>query len=255
MRSGGWTKRPPSCGAGSSTRPATPSPGTCWPPSPARTLPARAADEYVRTSFDHFALNFEKKLERLEYRAPELVAAAGARALGAPKGELAVLDAGCGTGWCGPLLRPYSRRLTGVDLSPAMIERARGRGIYDELIVAELTAHLEAVADAYDFIASADTLVYFGDLRPVAAAAAGALRSGGLLIFTVEKAAANDAEDRGYFLQPHGRYCHTEDYVRTVLTEAGLTVREMTTGVLRKEMGEPVEGIVASACNAGSRCD
>ena len=73
-------------------------------------------------------------------------------------------------------------------------------------------------------MASADTLVYFGDLRPVAAAAAGALRTGGLLIFTVEKAGSADPEGRGFFLQPHGRYCHTEDYVRRTLAEAGLSV-------------------------------
>ena len=32
--------------------------------------------------------------------------AAAAKALGNPNGELEVLDAGCGTGWCGPMLRP-----------------------------------------------------------------------------------------------------------------------------------------------------
>jgi len=51
-------------------------------------------------------------------------------------------------------------------------------------------------------------------------------------------------------LQPHGRYCHTEDYVRGVLAEAGFSVREMAPGVLRKEIGQPVQGIVASACKS-----
>ena len=67
-------------------------------------VPARAADEYVRSSFDHFARTFDVKLQRLEYRAPELVMAAVAEALGEPASEREVLDAGCGTGWCGPLL-------------------------------------------------------------------------------------------------------------------------------------------------------
>ena len=38
-------------------------------------------------------------------------------------------------------------------------------------MVGELTAHLEAHRDSYDVIASADTLVYFGALGPVFAAA------------------------------------------------------------------------------------
>ena len=40
---------------------------------------------------------------------------------------------------------------------------------------------------------SADTLVYFGDLEPVLAAAAGALRPNGLFVFTLEHAAGDDA--------------------------------------------------------------
>ena len=48
-----------------------------------------------------------------------------------------------------------------------MIEKARARQVYDDLIVAELTAYLQSAAGSYDLIASADTLVYFGDLRPV----------------------------------------------------------------------------------------
>ena len=73
------------------------------------------------------------------------------------------------------------------------------------------------------------------------------MRPGGLLIFTVEKAGQADAENRGFFLQPNGRYCHTEDYVRRTLTEAGLSVRALAPGILRKELGQPVQGIVASA--------
>jgi predicted TPR repeat methyltransferase len=210
-------------------------------------VPARAADEYIRSSFDHFARTFEKKLRQLEYHAPELVAAATADALGNPTGELDVLDAGCGTGWCGPLLRPYAKQLIGVDLSPAMVEQARARRVYDDLIVVELTAHLEAAVGSYDLVTSADTMVYFGDLKRVFAAAAGALRTGGLLIFTLESAGHEDTQQQGFFLQPHGRYCHTKEYVHNALTQAGMSVCGMTHGILRKELGQPVEGIVASA--------
>ena len=35
-----------------------------------------------------------------------------------------MLDAGCGTGLCGPLLKPFAGRLDGVDLSPRMLAKA-----------------------------------------------------------------------------------------------------------------------------------
>jgi predicted TPR repeat methyltransferase len=177
-----------------------------------------------------------------------MIAAATAAAFGAPQAALEILDAGCGTGWCGPLLRPYARRLTGVDLSPSMLDRARDRQVYDQLIEGELTAHLQETVECYDLVTAADTLVYFGDLQPVLAAAAGALRPRGFLIFTVERASDEDSVGPGFSLQHHGRYCHTEGYVRSALQAAGLSVREMTFGILRREMDKPVQGILAAAC-------
>ena len=56
--------------------------------------------------------------------------------------SLDVLDAGCGTGLCGPLIAPYARRLVGVDLSERMLDQARARNVYDELVRRELTAYL-----------------------------------------------------------------------------------------------------------------
>jgi predicted TPR repeat methyltransferase len=217
-----------------------------------RSVPARCADGYIRSTFDRFAQTFDDTLRRLGYRGPELVAAAIAKQLGAARGNLDVLDAGCGTGLCGPLLRPYARRLSGVDLSSGMLRKAQARQVYDDLTLGELTAYLEGLAERYDLIASADTLIYFGDLRPVLAAAARALRPGGLLVFTVEKAGDGDRAGDGFSLQYHGRYCHAEEYVRLKLIEARLTLRELGFASVRREVGQPVQGMVASARKAAS---
>lgn len=89
-----------------------------------------------------------------------------------------------------------------------------------------------------------------GDLRPVLAAAAKALRPGGRLIFTVKKAGDGERGNRGFFLQHHGRYCHSEEYVRGTLSDAGLFVREVTFAVLRLEAAQPVQAIVVSSRRA-----
>ena len=128
-----------------------------------------------------------------------------------------------------------------------MVERARDRQVYDELIVAELTEYLSGAAGQFDLIISADTLVYFGDLRPVLAAAAGALRPGGVLIFTVERAGDDRPAEPGFYLQHHGRYCHQEEYVRATLRDAGFEVRQRDPVVLRKEMDQPVRGLLVTA--------
>ncbi len=211
-----------------------------------RNVPPRAADDFIQKTFDSFARTFDKQLKRLSYHAPDLIAEAIAKELGPSTRELEVLDAGCGTGLCGPLLRPYARRLTGVDLSAGMIEKARERGGYDQLVTAELTDFMIHSVGAYDLIASADTLVYFGDLNPIFQAAAKTLRSGGRFVFTLEKA-PDAGGGSGFVLHLFGRYCHEESYVQTCLSEAGFTVRSMSPVILRLEAGKPVDGILVVA--------
>ncbi|WP_218883524.1 tetratricopeptide repeat protein [Burkholderia guangdongensis] len=213
------------------------------------TVPARAADAYVEQVFDGFADSFDAKLAVLQYRAPALVAQAVADVYGAPGGALRVLDAGCGTGLCGPLLAPYARRLDGVDLSERMLAKARPRQLYHTLTKAELTGFMEALPPAsYDLIVSADTLCYFGDLRAVAHAATRALAPGGTLVFSVEAYdEAGNGDATGYRLQPHGRYSHRDDYLREVLTAAGLSVAALLHVHLRTEGGRPVDGRIVTA--------
>lgn len=206
-------------------------------------VPTRASDAYVEKTFDAFAESFDAKLARLHYRAPQLVADAVARLI-APGTMLDALDAGCGTGLCGPLLKPHARRLAGVDLSARMLKGAAARNVYDELEHGELTAYLAAHPAAFDLIVSADTLVYFGALEVVLAAAAKALRPGGILAFTVE--ALDDDSTLDYRINPHGRYSHRTDYVRRILANAGFSDIDIESAELRREGEKPVAGLVVS---------
>jgi predicted TPR repeat methyltransferase len=126
-----------------------------------------------------------------------------------------------------------------------MLQKAEARHVYDALYKFELTAYLEDNPGEFDAIVSADTLVYFGPLERVAAAAAGGLRAGGLLVFTVEELIGGEA-GVGYALRAHGRYCHSEQYVEDVLRGADLRP-EFERATLRLEAGEPVAGLVVRA--------
>ena len=206
-------------------------------------VPARASDGYVEALFDRFASSFDVQLAKLGYRAPALVADALSVACGTPAGDLDICDAGCGTGLCGPLLRPFAAHLIGIDLSDRMLDQARPRACYDALVKAELTRFLLAHPDRFDVVVSADTLCYFGTLGPVLDAASSALRAGGLLIFSVESITDSD-ESR---LNPHGRYSHNPAYVSAALAAAGFDVLALRPDELRKEVGEVVAGLLVTA--------
>ena len=257
----------------------------------------RASDEFVSTHFDEHADSFDEHLAELQYQAPEKVGAMLQRSLGwngpdAPdRGDAAnrddapdrgsaanrddapdpsdatsagpfrrldtILDAGCGTGLCGPYLTPLCRRLVGVDLSAGMLKKAEGRG-YDELVVAELTAFLEEHPVAYDAVVSADTLCYFGDLSQVTQAAWHALRPGGWFVFTVESldavrdSASEDEPGRSgdeppYRLQFHGRYVHAKSHIHKALRGSNFENPTVLPEVLRMEVGESVHGWLVCA--------
>lgn len=206
--------------------------------------PARASNDYVRDTFDAFAGSFDQVLDQLGYQAPALIAELLERMLPAPDGALVVADAGCGTGLCAPFLRPRARRLVGIDLSSGMLARARARTLYDELVEAELSTWLAGQRPVHDLIVSADTLCYFGALAQVTAGAATALRPGGRLVFTVERA---DDGVPTYQLTSSGRYSHAQPYVRRALAEAMLTAVDIVPVVLRQEVGHDVHGLMVSA--------
>lgn len=206
-------------------------------------VPDRASDSYITRLFDGFSSSFDAQLHALEYRAPELLAAAVLGEL--PAGaRLDILDAGCGTGLCGPLLRSAARRLAGVDLSEGMISKAVERAVYDDLHVHELTAYMAGNPGTFDVVVSADTLVYFGALEAVAAAAWTCLNPGGLLAFTVERR-SGDGPD--YRMEPHGRYSHLDSYVTRVLRQQGFGIVEQRHVVLRKEKLQDVQGLLTVA--------
>jgi predicted TPR repeat methyltransferase len=204
----------------------------------AAPLPERAPAAQVSRLYDQYAASFDANLlADLAYRAPALVMDALER-LGR-RGPFVAFDAGCGTGLMGADLRSRCSRLDGADLSAAMVARAAARGVYDDLVVGDLLAELAARPHGYDLVVAADVLIHLGDLRPVAAAAAAALRSGGAFAFTVERAEAGEV-----VLRASGRFAHGESHLRAAAAAAGLTVALCEAVATRQDAGRPVPGLL-----------
>ena len=194
---------------------------------------SRAPPAYVEAHFDAFAERFDHQLvDLLDYRAPDLLADLLAEHVEA-LGEL--LDLGCGTGLAAAPLGRFGGRLTGVDLSGAMLAKAAERQAYARLVQADAVAFLREQAEAFDLIFSADVLIYFGDLADLLAAATKALRPGGWLAISIE------LSDQDWTVLTSGRFAHGDAYVRSLLAPAfDLLARQ--TIPLRREGAGVAEG-------------
>jgi predicted TPR repeat methyltransferase len=144
---------------------------------------------------------------------------------------------GCGTGLMGERLRRMKRTLTGVDLSPNMLEKARQRDIYDQLVDADLVKFLEAQHQAFDLAVAADVFVYVGDLSPVFSAVRKALRDGGLFCFSVEAIETGD-----FVLRNTLRYAHSIDYLRKLAGQNQFAVESIDAQVIRQDSGKDIGG-------------
>jgi predicted TPR repeat methyltransferase len=196
----------------------------------------RSPPECVVEQFDAFAEGFEAQLVGvLGYNVPAKLCSA-IRGMTPAKRMYATLDAGVGTGLCGPLLRPLSRTLTGVDLSSKMLEQASKKGVYDTLACEELVSYLRRSANQFDLIVAADVIIYFGDLTEIFSSAAKALRPGGLLAISTELSAGER-----YRLLPTGRFAHPPEYVASQAGPMFVEALRLETPI-RLEANRPLPG-------------
>jgi predicted TPR repeat methyltransferase len=204
----------------------------------AESPPAASPRSYIESLFNEYAVRFDQSLSSLKYGIPELLF--NAIVAERPDGDRDVADLGCGTGLCGPLIRPIARTLVGVDLSTGMLQKATERAVYDRLINADLTEFLAANAAAFDLIIAADVLIYIGDLEATFAATRAALKPGGQFAFSVE---AHEGED--FVLRPSRRYAHSLPYLRQLADRCGFVERKTIPVVVRQEEGKDVAGFMA----------
>ena len=92
----------------------------------------------MKQLFDDYSSTFEKSLDALVYNVPKLLSES---VIDMNTNYSLMVDLGCGTGLLGPLLRPYTTHMIGIDLSPKMLAIAENDkiGIYDHLFIGDMT--------------------------------------------------------------------------------------------------------------------
>jgi predicted TPR repeat methyltransferase len=202
------------------------------------SAPDTAPRDYVTGLFDDYADQFEENLVAdLHYRVPEhlrtqlqAVCPTGTRFVNA-------IDLGCGSGLVGIQLRPLATRMSGVDLSPGMLEKAREKKIYDVLARADIIEFLAATEERYDLFTAADLFIYVGNLEPVFSAVGGAAMAGAWFAFSTEA-----TDEANYKLNETGRYSHSRSYIELLSRKFGFAVRSCQAESIRTQSGRPVAG-------------
>jgi len=114
---------------------------------------AEWVDTYEQTVQDAMDIELLERLEEVDWAAE-------------------VADLGCGTGRTGAWLAGRGAiAIDGVDVTPEMLARARERGVYRELVEADV-AHTGLASDAYDLVVTSLVDEHLADLRPLYAEAA-----------------------------------------------------------------------------------
>ena len=149
-----------------------------------KILTAASTNELMKV-YDGWADRYDRELlEDWGYTSPQKAVQLLLEAMGSP--ELAVLDAGCGTGLVGVLLKEAGISfLTGIDYSPGMLAEAERKGVYDALHTMDMNLPLTLPSDSYDAVTCIGTFTSTHVKPEAVEELARVTRSGGLLVFTV----------------------------------------------------------------------
>ena len=166
---------------------------------------------YVENLFDTYALNFENSLvNKLEYKTPKIITEMILKKnLNTSLGS--VLDLGCGTGLIGDEIKNHSSNITGIDLSKSMLEQAKVKTIYNELIHKDILEYLSTENLNFDYFISTDVFIYIGDLSKIFGSIKTRNKSKGKFVFSTEH-----TEKEGFFLEKSGRYSHSKKYIESL---------------------------------------
>jgi predicted TPR repeat methyltransferase len=200
--------------------------------------PPQAPASLITTIYDQLAPRYDwLSSELLHRKTPEQMHSLVRKALQASDGGIAIVDLGCGTGLCAEPFTSTDGRIHGVDLSPAMLERAKRKGLYHSLAHAEYSGWLVEQRGKFDLVLAGEAFTHKGDLVDTFACVAASLRQGGLFACSIDH-----VEDAPYRLRENGQYGHNPFYVRQIATEHGLSLIDFRHAVLREEEGRAIRG-------------
>ena len=207
--------------------------------------PPRASNAQLAHLYARRAMNWDSNPA---YRAHRLVADEFCAATSG--NGSCVLDAGCGTGLVGTLIRSRSLRLEGIDMSEAMLKHAAEKNIYDAVYHGDMLSLMDARKGYYDAVLSAAVLIHFGDLGAVLSTVFSCLKPGGRFIFTLY---SNDSVNAETFvvgpaqgLVKGGCYSHGSAYVTRAASKSAFIVQSIRTEIHEQNAAGSLSALLVS---------
>ena len=198
---------------------------------------------YVQELFDDYSESFEEDLTtNLQYKVPMLINQELKKVIKPTQIFDNVLDVGCGTGLAGTYLQDICNYISGVDIAAKMVEKAREKNIYEELVASDINEFLQNGKGGYDLIVAADVFSYIGGLEETIENIVQKSLPGALLCFSIESPIVELEEEKGFQLETTGRFTHSEDYIKNVTKNNGLRLVKQSSVQLRQEAGKWVLG-------------
>ena len=189
---------------------------------PVTQRPTRMPPEIVTGFFASIADQYNQIEAENQYRGGVAVAEELKPLL--PAAPLVFVDLGCGTGIASIPYLPLASEIVGVDLTPTMVAQARqlaqgDRALFTQVIEGDITALDPTFAVAADVVLLVNVVQFIGALDQVFTQAQRLLKTGGLLVLTVEPYVGSG----GYGLtQETGRFGHSAAYVLDQAAAFGL---------------------------------
>jgi SAM-dependent methyltransferase len=160
---------------------------------------------------------------------------------------LRVADLGCGYGWfCRWAAAQGAERVLGVDLSQAMLARARSFGADERILYTQADlARLTLPAGAFDLVYSSLALHYIADVERLFAEVQRALVAGGWFVFSTEHPVFMAPSRPGWVLDAEGRRSWPVD---GYAMEGPRVTDWFVPGVVKhhRMMGTTINGLIAA---------
>ena len=200
--------------------------------------PERSPNAYVKNLFNHYASYYEKHLQtHLHYDVPDqLTQAIEEETQCGDTESWRILDLGCGTGLVGERIKHLASHLTGVDVSPNMIQQAEKKKVYNDLMIGDINSIFNSQSDM-DLVIAGDVFTYIGDLDNIFKQTHQVLNPGGWFAFTAEK-----TDEQDYTLQRTIRYAHNKHYIEALADKHDFKTERLANIILRRQHGQPVDG-------------